>query len=280
MTLIAAAGNAKCTVIAADTRISWNGAPRDDQTVKVSHYKFFDGELIGAFTGLAYWNDFNSKRWWLGRLQEIAQPWVSTREALSFLRRDISAEFLSNPELKSLLPEQKKLSIIFGGLIDGLPFSALISNFEDYDGEFDSVRPEFILTKCDAIDTTAAWCGFFGARKHVTDADRQELYRLADTQAPTTAIKGKCHSIVLKASSDPRTRATVGPNVLTATLEGGIVSSWHSNEEEGDKIIGVDAFSSSAAGGEPMMIRDIEIVGSKIAPARSNRRGKRGKHKP
>lgn len=276
MTLIAAAGNAKCTVIAADTRVSWNGKPVDDQTVKVSHYKFFDGELIGAFAGLAFWKDFNSKRWWLGRLKDVAQPWVSTREALSLLTDELTAEFGRNSALQDLPFALKRLSIIFGGLIDGLPFSALISNFEDHNGEFDDVRPKFVLTKADAVNATGAWFGIFGAQNYVSDDDRQELFRLADIQAPTAAIKGKCHSIILKASNDPRTRATVGPNILTATLEGGVVLSWHSNEKEGDKIVGVDPFSSLA----PMLIYDPVIVGTKIARPRSKRRGKGGKHSP
>lgn len=77
-------------------------------------------------------------------------------------------------------------------MIAAAQFSALISNFEDHNGEFDNVRPKFVLTKADAVNATGAWFGVFGARKYVSDDDRQELFRLADIQAPTAAIKGKC----------------------------------------------------------------------------------------
>lgn len=281
MTLIIAAGNSDYSVIAADCRISWNGRPVDDETAKLSHYTFYDGRLISGFTGLAFWQGFETKKWWLSRLCDIAQPWVKATDSLSRLTHDFTKEFVSNEKLKSLDQSSKRLSIVFGGFIDQLPFSALISNFEDHNGEFTNVRDEFVLTKCHARDQSGAWIGMFGARKYVNDRDRDELYFMANDRSPVEAVKGKSLSMVLKAAQETRNGGVVGRNVLTATLlSEGPVSSWYSTENQEDKLVSVDLYSSMAAAGSPMMIRDVSIAASGIAPPRSKRRGKGRKHQP
>jgi hypothetical protein len=281
MTLIVAAGNSDYAVIAADSRISWNGKPVDDETAKVSHYTFCDGRLISGFTGLAFWRGFETKKWWLGRLYDIAQPWVTATESLGRLTHDLTKEFESNDKLKSLDQSSKRLSIVFGGFIDRLPFSALISNFEDHNGEFSDVRHEFVLTKCEARDQSGAWIGMFGARRYISDRDRDELYFMANDRSSVEAVKGKCLSMVLKAAQETRNGGVVGRNVLTATLlSEGHVCSWYSTENQEDKLISVDQYNSTAAAGFPMMIRDVSISASGITSPRSKRRGRGGKHQP
>jgi hypothetical protein len=281
MTLIVTAGNANYAVIAADTRLSWDGKLVDDASAKVANLQFCDGKLISAYTGLARWGSFETRKWLHQTLQRVAQLWKKTDEVLSLLRAELTREFKSNSEIAALSAHQRKLTLVFSGFIDNEFVAALISNFQGKDGLFPEVVDDFMLTRFRATDASGSWCAFFGALSTVPQHDLEQLNQLIilhkDDPLP---VKGKCHAMVLRAG--PNSGGTVGPNILTATLpRGGHVSSWYSTEGATDTLITPDNFHALAGnGGYPMAIHNVEISIPGQTSQRPKRRGKRGKHQP
>jgi hypothetical protein len=281
MTLIVAAGNADYAVIAADTRLSWNGTLVDDASAKVANLRFHDGTLISAYTGLAKLDgaSFETREWLLSTLARVAQPWAKTGEVLSALRFEITKEFKTSSALATLPAAQRKLSLVFTGFVDGKLVTALISNFEDHKGPFPEVVDDFMLTRVRATDPTGSWSGQFGAAWTVSAEDKLDLNNLIISHQDPLAVKGKCHAIVLR--SGPKSNGLVGPNILTATLpRGGHASSWYSTADAEDELIVLDNFHALAGGGYPMAIRNVKVLAPGLTSQRRARRGRRGKHQP
>ena len=280
MTLIVVGGNAEYVVLAADMRLSWNGQPKDDRSGKLACVTFYDGTLISAYTGLAQWHGYQTREWLLSALYKIALPWKNTGEVMSVLRSEITDEFRSNSDFRTLFPDQRKLSLIFTGFVDGRLVMFLISNFEDHVGLFPTVQDEFVLTRVHATNGTGVWSGILGARSTVDEADKIELNSLLELGRDARSVKGKCHAMITRAG--PRSNGYVGPHILTATLsKAGPVSSWYSSEDADETIRTVDQFHSLAGnGGYPMAIRDVRISAPGITSQRPARRGRRGKHEP
>ncbi|MHC4043568.1 hypothetical protein [Bradyrhizobium sp. 23AC] len=130
MTLIVAAGNAKYAVVAADTRLSWDGKLVDDASAKLAHLKFHDGTLITAYTGLARWGSFQTRKWLRETLYRVAEPSKTTMEVLSLLRAEITRGFANNAAIATLTPHQRKLTIVFTGFVNESLVTAWISNFQ------------------------------------------------------------------------------------------------------------------------------------------------------
>ncbi len=281
MTLIVGGGNAEYVVLASDTRLSWNGKLVDDRSPKIGNYRFYDGRLISAYTGLAKWNGFETREWLLSALAEMAQPWVETTEVMSLLVRKITTEFKGNADLAKLSADQRRLTIVLCGFVNNQSSLFLLSNFEDHKELFPSVLDEFILTKIVGKDSSFSWTGCYGARSGVGAREMPELNELIDSQKDAIATKGKCHAIVVRAAANPKSGDTIGPNILTATLpRDGEASSWYSPENTGDQIITFDNFHSYAGRGYAMAIRDLRILAPGIASGRPKRRGRGGKHEP
>ncbi len=73
----------------------------------------------------------------------------------------------------------------------------------------------------------------------------------------------------------------IGSGILTATLEkNGVCRSWYSAENDEDKTLSIDRFSSMAPDGGGFAIRGLQISAPGIVGGRSKRRGRGGMHQP
>jgi hypothetical protein len=206
-------------------------------------------------------------------------PGKKTEEVIGALRDEITAEFQDNRNLAKLSADQRRLSLVFTGFVDGNLVMYLISNFEDHKSIFALVGDEFVLTKIRATDGTGSWSGVFGAQSAVGTSDKAELNLLISSGKNVLAAKGKCHAMIARAG--PRSGGLVGPHILTATLpRGGHASSWYSAEDADETIRTIDQFHALAGGGYGMAIRDIQISAPGLTSQRPARRGRRGKHQP
>lgn len=276
MTLIVAVGTPDQVVISTDTRLSWNGEIVDDASCKLAHYNFFDGTLLGAYSGLARWSDFVTRDFIQNAVADVAKPWTATREVLSKLTHALNNEFENNRSLTSVPEQAKGLALVFGGYIDRKLVLASISNNLDKDGCSKSIEDEFTLTIWDDLGVGLEWAFVQGATDYVPDGAREELYEMARTRKPLDAIKGKTHSVITTAAIRAK---SVNACILTGTLRpDGTCSSWYSPEHGGQVIMAPDEFTSVMSGDGNFKLNNIKLIFDKPLPARTAKRGRNGKH--
>jgi hypothetical protein len=247
MTLIIATCSPNTATITADTRLSWNGKLRDDNSAKIGCATFYDARLLYAYTGLANVGQFGTRKWLLSSLTQVTKPWTKAEEAIRSLKLKATQDFASLPNLKNLDPTQKRLSIVFAGFCGQQPVAAVVSNFENLAEarSYSSAQDQFWFSGWPGAEGQSIWIACFGTVAAISDPDLSVLKSLVETNKPVDAIKGKAEAMIVDASKDSRSMGTVGANVLRASLppvHGEPPTGGFSSEKGGDNMLLLDQF--------------------------------------
>lgn len=253
MTLIIAACNAEAAVIAADTRLSANGRLVDDHSAKIGSLFFFDGALLYAYTGIARYKRFETRKWLLDVFAKHVAPWMTANEALLVLKERATMDFRELSALKGAEPAAKRLTIVFSGYLAHTkckqPVAAVLSNFENYaTGErFSEAQDQFWLSCWPTGIDQCAWIGCFGYSYVISIEDERELWDLVVKGLPGAVIREKAEAIIVRASIDPRSSLYIGSNILRALLPSNNIRMpevGYTSTSGGDKMLLLDQFDA------------------------------------
>jgi hypothetical protein len=219
MTLILTLGNSEQVIQISDRRLSCNGKIEEVESSKAGVLQCLDARLALGFTGLARWDDFNTRDWLLDAIFKSGPPDNTANGILERLKLLASETFASHPKLRLLQKKDKRLSVMFSGYLDyGEPpilGFAILTNYQDFESHKDvngawdefriyygkEMRPlngEPIL-----IERVGNW--------HATKAsDRDSLQAMLEARKPANAILGKAVELLHEMADRSAAKKTIG----------------------------------------------------------------------
>lgn len=229
MTLIIGISTRESAFIASDMRLSWDGTIRDDDSVKIGFFELPDARLQYAYTGIAQWTvgdlSFATVGWLSGRIHDCMQTSPELERFLEELQKRANEDFSSDPVLKSLRPEDKRLSVLFLGYVyssSGNSFSvrATLSNFEDgaTGRRFPAAQDRFFLQISHEFAIRVTPSLLLGTTNAVPQNRKLELDRMIAESKPLTALQGKAQQIIEEASDNSLAKNSVGKNMMFSEL--------------------------------------------------------------
>ena len=222
MTLIMSLFGKDYVALVADRRLTCNGRLVDDESNKATALKFEDATLACGFTGLATCGAFRTQDWLLDALWEAAPPDYLSVPTLQRLRDRISHEFATNPEIRRVPLDHRRLAIHFAGFHyapEGVfPCGAVLTNFAGFAGigDLPTGPSDFVLRQVVPDDTTRV--GVIGAWPAVNGDDYQALNSLLASNKTAAAAIGKAIETFHTIADRPAAAGTVGGQLNSVVL--------------------------------------------------------------
>jgi len=228
MTFILALGNREQFIHISDRRLSWDGKLVDDESNKAGILLCKDARHIFGFTGLAKYGNFNTRQWLLNALYECCPPDYEVNRIMRRLMERATRDFQTIPDLKSLDPSRKRLSIMFSGYnyyVDP-PMSALgiLTNFQNFQTGKDDARAwdHFEMnfwSEIRPLDHEFTIVQRVGNWSVMTDEDADDLRKLLKELKPYQAITDKAVSLIREMADRPKARGTIGKQLSAVVLQ-------------------------------------------------------------
>lgn len=142
MTMCVAIGTRKFTAVVADRKLTALGREWDGNAGKCGSVYFRDGSFQYAYSGLARFGDFETRRWLATALVDAARDGAL---AIQSLYRLASAATDKIRSMKRLSPSDARLSILLVGFTaeSSGPVIVLISNFQSFASSDETAWPRF-----------------------------------------------------------------------------------------------------------------------------------------
>jgi hypothetical protein len=250
MTLILTLGNREQVVQVSDRRVTVNGLLQDDDSDEHNKCGVINckaGRLAYGFTGLAKSSRFETRKWLLDALLDCGPPDYSALGITDRLKDRATRDFRSKPELRSLQPAQKRLSILISGyLYNRTPPNlvyALLTNYVELDGSASSDAWEHF--KChywserSPLQENPALIQRVGFWPAIKDSELEELRSLLEEKRLTDAILGKALEVMRAAADRPEANGTIGKQLTSIVLPSDPYMRWtgtYHSEKLGPKV--------------------------------------------
>ncbi|MCA1399368.1 SEC-C domain-containing protein [Bradyrhizobium sp. BRP56] len=215
MTLLLIASNARYGMMFADCRISGDDGILEDDHAKIAQLELANVRLLFAYTGLTYTLDhqFRTDHFLASAINEYLQPDVTAEHALQVIGARLTQIFQSSPAILALRPAHRRLTVYFVGFEGGQPLIGTLSNFENLDGTGERLRDTFWRRMIrPTVDAPIAMAS--GNINSVQIGDVDALRLLMRDEKPLHAVVAKATEILDAAAHDPRSKNTIGANVL------------------------------------------------------------------
>ena len=248
MTLVLALANDDYVVQVSDRRLTSDGQLKDDESNKAGFLVCEDARMVFAFSGLARYGEFRTSRWILETLKAVAAPDHSAREILERFASRSTEFFRASSPLSAVLPDHKRLSIMFTGFsIDSRVLNCIITNFQDPDAGIDlpTARDEFSLYPKISKHSRESKLSFvqrIGAWQAMTPEDEQILRGFLLDGKPREAVLSKAVELVGQIADRPAAQGTIGKQINSVCLTVGSlwpISGYHTSRPT-DSIYLVD----------------------------------------
>lgn len=271
MTIILAIGNRNQVIQVSDRRLSWNGSTITDDSNKATCLICIDGRFAIGYSGLAYYESFNTQNWILETLINCAYPEYTIDNIIEKFAQKATNEFINNPTLKKLLPSQKRLSILFTGYLFGSDksciYSILVTNFQDYEKgiDYSEAKSNFCIIKereKKELNENITFIQRIGAWKAMKSDDEKELRLLLQHNKPERALIGKAIRIIRDMADRPTSNSVIGKNLIVVVVPSNLKESCKSLDKcEMNRNVYVMSNQIILLGPEnSTMIKDVKIT--------------------
>lgn len=228
MTLIMTLVNSEQVIQISDRRLTVNGILDDDESNKAGLLICRDARFAFGFTGLARFNNFQTRDWLLEAIYNSCSPDYIIGKTLERIRDYASMEFNNNPTLKCLSPRDRILNIMFSGYLTAfqppLWAYAILTNDLRYRTEkhYNISNNQFIV-RCwkeirpspEKVPTLVQRVGAYTA---VNTKDEDVLRQLLFDLKPSHAIIGKAVDLIREIADRPAARGTIGKQLSIITI--------------------------------------------------------------
>lgn len=224
MTFVLALANDDYVVQVSDRRLSVNGLLKDDESNKAGFLVCNDARLVFAFSGIAEYGPFKTRRWILETLSEVAAPDHIAREILERFTAKATDFFRTSQLLRGVLQDHKRLSIMFTGFInDGRILNCIISNFQNPDSGVDlpTAVETFVLYPKISSRSSELKLSFvqrIGCWQAMTNDDEQVLREFLLSRKPRDAVMNKAVEVVSQMADRPAAGGTIGKQISSVCL--------------------------------------------------------------
>jgi hypothetical protein len=223
MTLIIGAINRRQAVVVSDRRLSFDGQILEEEANKATTLVCRDARLAIAFTGLATFGTFVTRRWLLESLAEAANPHGLVGPMFEAFTKLATAKFASliTPRLTD-----KLLSVFCAGYVHDevgpRGTMLLVSNFErlGLSPQEDKPGSEFHVSwirEARPAESMGAVCTA-GMKAAAREADLTSLSELVREDKPPGAIVGKAIETVRNAAESVLARNSIGKQCTSIVL--------------------------------------------------------------
>lgn len=228
MTLIISVGNSEYFVQCSDRRLSSNGKIVDDDANKSAILVTKNGRFAVGFSGLARSGSFDTQTWFTESLCSSASPSFDTKETIDRFTIAATSIFRSHPNIKTLNPVHKRLSIMFTGYLyhhePPIGALALVSNFEDLDNKTalpearDEFRAYFHLEPRPNPPRIKLF-GRVGAQTgNLYSVDFNKAVDLAVDGRDAKFVEEKLVTYIRKVAAHPSTRNSIGNEIFSVVI--------------------------------------------------------------
>lgn len=227
MTFILTVGNREQFIQVSDRRLSWDGKPLPDESNKAGILLCRDARHIFAFTGLAKFESFDTRRWLLNALYECCPPDYRGDSIVERLKERATTDFSTLPALKGLEQRRKRLSIMFSGYNyqSNPPLSTIriLTNYQNFvtGKDSDEAWNHFEMnywTEVRPLDHEFGFIQWIGKWTVTKPGDVESLRKLAQNLRPFQAIADKAVALVREFADRPKSGAAIGKQLSVVVL--------------------------------------------------------------
>lgn len=224
MTFVLALANDDYVVQVSDRRLSVNGLLKDDESNKAGFLVCNDARLVFAFSGIAEYGQFKTRRWILETLSEVAAPDHIAREILERFTAKATDFFRTSQLLRGVFQDHKRLSIMFTGFNnDGRILNCIVTNFQDPESGVDlpSAVDTFSLYPKISKYPSGSKVSFvqrIGAWQAMTAGDERVLREFLLDGKPREAVMNKAVEIVGQMADRPAAGGVIGKQINSVCL--------------------------------------------------------------
>jgi hypothetical protein len=222
MTLILSLCNRDQVILVSDRRLTWNTQLVDDETNKAGVLLCRNARLAFGFTGLARYDQFDTRLWLLDALFKSGPPDYSAQAIIERIRDRASQTFSEDPALRNVPPRHKRLSIMFSGYLTHheppLIGYAIVTNYQNFESMRDDTEAwdRFNATfwgERQPLDDAIASVQRIGSWRAMTPNDIAQLRALLESRKPEQAIAGKAVELVREMADRPAAQGTIGKQI-------------------------------------------------------------------
>jgi hypothetical protein len=223
MTLLINVVTPENVIQASDRRLTFQDGSFDDKSNKAVCVFCKDAHFAIAYTGLASIGGKRTDLWIVDYLRSINAPKMNVPLISEALEKETSRRFRFFPR------EYRRTSFVFAGYRLGMPFTALISNFETYEsgpiGEAQDHFQTHVRNVRGPIRNSkrGLWIDIFGSEAAVEKPIRRQIIKLARKRS---FHKQDAHEIAdilvafIRAASETRSVGKyVGRNCMTVIIK-------------------------------------------------------------
>lgn len=224
MTFALALANDDYVIQISDRRLTSNGFLKDDESNKAGFLICDDARLAFAFSGLAEYGQFKTRRWLLDTLAKVAPPDHSAREFLERFSASATDYFRTSPLLEKVPQFHKRLSIMFTGFSnDGRILNCIVTNFQNPDSGVDLPSAADAFTLYPKISNRSSYPKLsfvqrIGCWQAMTNDDERVLRELLLEGRPREAVMNKAVEVVRQMADRPAAGGTIGKQISSVCL--------------------------------------------------------------
>ncbi len=227
MTLILTLGNIDQIVQVSDRRLVSGGSLVEDESNKAGVFNCQNARLAFGYTGLAKYGRFDTLFWLAENLASLGPPDFQAGCILERLKSKATQDFNNRHDLAALLPQYKRLSVIFSGYLYNYSPPrmeyAVLTNYQDCVKERDAseARDSFELTFINEKTPrpeNPVFIRAIGAWSAMREGDLTALTTLLTQRKPARAIVHKAAEVVRNIADRPQADGKIGKQLSTIVL--------------------------------------------------------------
>ena len=226
MTLVLALANSRYAVQLSDRRLSWGGTPVTEQANKATIVVCANARLALGMAGIAHVGAFNTDDWIINTLSDYTGSRFDGGSIFQWFSERVTEEFARNPDLLSLTPSQRRLSVMLTGYLgagsSALLANALVTNYQDAEtlrdsaDAWDKFRTYFSVQKEGSANPTLIQR--IGAWQAMKDEDELPLRALLEADPPPPTLVGAGVGYIRSIADRPAAGGTIGKSVSSIVI--------------------------------------------------------------
>lgn len=187
-----------------DRRISTAGVPIDEESNKAVVLMCRDGRFLFGYSGLATYEGFQTHKWLVDALFEVAPPDYTIKGIIERFIDRATRDFSSLPALSGLNPGKRRLTVMCAGFLstpNQRAVAVLISNFQDFgagivEKEARATFNRFHERERSDAEGPITWVQRIGRYDKVSDKNTEDIRRLLREDKPAHASVDLAVSII------------------------------------------------------------------------------------
>jgi len=223
VTLILALGNNDQVIQISDRRLSANGKSVDEESNKSGVLNCLNSRLAFGYTGLAECGGFTTQEWLLKALHNPGEPDFTIGEILERLKLDATDTFRTDPFLRAVPQNHKKLAVMFSGYINlngtWKQGCAVLSNYHDFERNIalDIAEQEFQInyTSAKGDELNPTLIQRVGSWRAISESDVSELRGMLESGIPSSGIIGKANQQFRSWAENPASGGAIGKQLTS-----------------------------------------------------------------